>query len=352
MKNQLQPNNFDLLRLLAAFQVVCGHALLTVAGREDSPLALVLRFFPGVPIFFFTSGFLISASWERLGSVRDYALNRALRIFPGYWLAFLVSLTGIVVFYHGLSFGPRLGLWAAAQLLLLPQWTPAFLRGYGLGAPNGSLWTIPVEISFYLSVPIFYWLFKKTGRPTAVLLAVIVLSFALEFADFLLHDPKTDFSFKLLALTPFPWIGIFALGILAQRNFDRLLPVVQGRFWPFLGLYVLLSCATALCPIPPLLSPILTYMGLVNVLALCGLCLAFAYTGRDLATRLLRRNDISYGSYLLHVPIANMLLAAGLSKDNAAIGTMVLIVPLAVLSWCFIEKPALSLRKHALYRHG
>ncbi|MEO6339844.1 MAG: acyltransferase [Caulobacteraceae bacterium] len=352
MKNELQPNNFDLLRLLAAFQVVCGHALLTIAGREHTALALVLRFFPGVPIFFFTSGFLISASWERLNNVRDFALNRALRIFPGYWLAFLVSLLGILIFYHGLSFGPRLGLWAAAQLLLLPEWTPSFLKGYGLGAPNGALWTIPVEISFYISVPILYWLFRKTGRPTAVLLTVIVLSFGLEFVDFLFHNLKTDFAFKLLALTPFPWIGIFALGILAQRKFDVILPLVQGRFWQFLILYAALSGVTVLFPFPPLLSPILNYMGVVNVLALCALALAFAYTGRDLATRLLRRNDISYGSYLLHVPIANMLLTAGLSRDNAAIATLLLIVPIALLSWFFIEKPALSLRKHALYRHG
>ena len=59
-------NNFDLIRLFAAFQVVFWHG----SVHFDITEALfgflsVLYHFPGVPIFFTISGFLISHSLER-----------------------------------------------------------------------------------------------------------------------------------------------------------------------------------------------------------------------------------------------------------------------------------------------
>ena len=60
-----ERNNFDLVRLFAASQVLVLHAayLLKVAPAPDTPLGAafdVLGWFPGVPIFFIVSGFLIT----------------------------------------------------------------------------------------------------------------------------------------------------------------------------------------------------------------------------------------------------------------------------------------------------
>ena len=57
-------NNFDLLRLFAAFQVATHHTLshLNISYDESGMLAL-LDAIPGVPIFFFISGYLISKSY-------------------------------------------------------------------------------------------------------------------------------------------------------------------------------------------------------------------------------------------------------------------------------------------------
>jgi peptidoglycan/LPS O-acetylase OafA/YrhL len=351
----LQPNNFDLLRLLAAYQVVCGHAVFVIMGQNNTLLAALLRDIPGVPVFFLVSGFLISASWERANVARDYVFNRAIRILPAYWAVFLVSTLAILVFHQRVDLANNIKpfvLWGAAQLLLLPQWNPAFLRGYGTGVVNGALWTIPVEISFYISVPILYWIFEKTKKPNLILLAVVALSFSLQYVDYFFDRPDTDFCFKALGLTPLPWIGIFALGILAQRNFEALLPIVTGRVWLFLFVFLAVTAATAIFPIPPLFAPTGRYMGTANTLALCGLCLAFAFTNRSLANRVLRRNDISYGMYLFHLPIANLLLAMHFSANITALLMLFLIVPTAMASWFIVEKPALGLRKNVLYQHG
>lgn len=53
-----------------------------ITGRGGRFLAFI-DLFPGVPIFFFISGFLISKSFEENSVLKEYALNRILRIYPG-----------------------------------------------------------------------------------------------------------------------------------------------------------------------------------------------------------------------------------------------------------------------------
>src|SRR6202011_6269624 len=76
-------NNFDLLRLLAALQVAVVHSIgfLKPTRYFARLMEAGLDRFPGVPIFFVISGVLISKSYERSDSLRDYIRNRCLRIF-------------------------------------------------------------------------------------------------------------------------------------------------------------------------------------------------------------------------------------------------------------------------------
>ena len=60
LSTRLRSNNFDLIRLLAAMQVAVSHA----NGHLESELSIpLLSYFPGVPIFFLVSGFLICLSY-------------------------------------------------------------------------------------------------------------------------------------------------------------------------------------------------------------------------------------------------------------------------------------------------
>ena len=65
MKDIFKVNNFDLIRLIAALQVVFDHCLDHLKiDQKWFFLSEISRLFPGVPIFFFVSGFLISKSYE------------------------------------------------------------------------------------------------------------------------------------------------------------------------------------------------------------------------------------------------------------------------------------------------
>ncbi len=92
-------NNFDLIRLLAALQVVIHHASgsLKPTGVLAHSVAAALDRFPGVPIFFITSRFLISKSYENSHSLREYCRNRCLRIYPALWACLVVTVGVMLV---------------------------------------------------------------------------------------------------------------------------------------------------------------------------------------------------------------------------------------------------------------
>jgi peptidoglycan/LPS O-acetylase OafA/YrhL len=64
-----------------------------------------------------------------------------------------------------------------AQLSIVQFYNPDFLRGYGVGVLNGSLWTISVELQFYVMLP-WVWTFTAYGRKrfTLALIAATLLA--------------------------------------------------------------------------------------------------------------------------------------------------------------------------------
>src|SRR6516164_4625964 len=93
----IRQNNFDALRLVAAVSVVFSHSFLIAEGAQDhewlirltgnqSILGLV-----GVFVFFAISGFLVTQSFEETHDPLRFLAKRALRIFPGLFVATLLS---------------------------------------------------------------------------------------------------------------------------------------------------------------------------------------------------------------------------------------------------------------------
>jgi peptidoglycan/LPS O-acetylase OafA/YrhL len=68
-----------------------------------------------------------------------------------------------------------------------------------------------------------------------------------------------------------------------------------------------------------------------------------------------RWGDFSYGTYILHWPILQLIVEAGLFRVHpwgAEALALVLIGTLAVLSWNFIEKPSLAHAKSRRLREA
>ena len=147
-------NNFDLIRLIAAFQVLLWHGAVHLKVFDSLFVFLSLIFqFPGVPIFFTISGFLISYSLERNNfDLKKYFKNRSLRIFPALWVCTI--FTAILLFLFGKMTVLKDEIsWFLAQISFFQFYSSPSLKSWGVGHPNGSLWSIAIELQFYLILP-------------------------------------------------------------------------------------------------------------------------------------------------------------------------------------------------------
>ena len=171
-----RANNFQLIRLAAATQVFFGHWG-QIFG-EPHLLWIQSAFtkaFPGVPVFFFVSGFLIAASFRRSGSLRDFYRNRALRIYPAMLVCLAACVLGMLALrYPGLmnASGRSIAAWLVAQATCFQKYNPPWAKfsGNGLNAP---LWTVMIELQFYALTPL---LLTRSGdsmrRPLAWMAAL------------------------------------------------------------------------------------------------------------------------------------------------------------------------------------
>lgn len=344
-------NNFDLVRLVAALQVVVVHFVSMIPGMRDDAWLRALSPMPGVPIFFFVSGYLITASWLRQPVLSTYVASRALRILPGLWLSCLFTLGMLAIFYTGPlvdNAGTALA-WLLLQATILHVWNPDFLRGYGTGVANPSLWTIAVELCFYVALPLLVVLGQRLHRLGTVLAAAAAASFVVFYFVFRgVGDPmKASMVVKVMAASPvsfLTWLWMFVLGALAQLESARLIRLVAGRFLWFGGLALATGIASLHLDLKPILHLPGNEIGLLNAvtLGLASLSLAYSYPG--LAQRWLRGQDLSYGMYVFHMPFANAFIASGLQGWPAAVAAAAGTLAAAAASWRFVESKALRLR--------
>ena len=164
--------------------------------------------------------------------------KRILRIYPGLWVQLALGIILATVFgaitpsvITSVSFIS----WVIAQTTCVQFYNPEFLRGFGLGVLNGSLWTIPVELGFYLSLPVLYALImNRTSRQRGdICLALIaIVSFAYWFYLSIYADLHSNLA-KLQMVTPLPHLHMFLVGVLLQRHFEQLLPYLENQapYW-------------------------------------------------------------------------------------------------------------------------
>lgn len=336
---EFRTNNFDLLRIFAASQVLVLHAFYRLDVAE--PIWVhPLDMFPGVPIFFIISGILVSASLEKAPSLPLYFRNRFLRIFPGLWVC--VAITAIVTAAFGFSTASPSGIvWFVAQLAGL-IYTPAFLHQFGVGTYNGNLWTIPVELQFYVVIPIVYWIGSRLKATTAAILIALVAFVALADAVHYIfpnmgyeEEPQAG---KLLRYTFVPHFYMFLFGVALRRLRIYERPWIAGRLWIWLPLYVAEQygvSALGIARVPEVL--------IVSSLMLGVVALSAAYTLPELAERTLRGNDISYGVYMYHGLVINVLVQLAWPLGNWWVTPVVILVSvlLGYASWRLVESPAL-----------
>jgi peptidoglycan/LPS O-acetylase OafA/YrhL len=332
MDSAFKRNNFDLLRLFAASQVMLLHAF----GHLNVPLPSylsVLDAFPGVPIFFAISGFLISASYENSADLRKYARNRALRIFPALWCCIIATVLAFSLL--GANFLSLSGLtWLFAQFAGA-IYTPVFLKNFGFGSYNGSLWTIPIELQFYILLPLLYCYTPAAQRRTRYIafLWIAFLGIAIlgsRLIPFTLDLTTEPLRTKLFRYSFLPHFYLFLTGVLLQR-----LRVYQWQVLRNKGVYWLVAYLALFYVLPRESGIVSIFMRLMLALV----AVSMAYTGASIGHWLLRGNDISYGIYIYHGLFVNVFIEAGLvGRPRYALALAVCTYLAGYCSWLIVER--------------
>ena len=307
-------------------------------------LFALLSYLPGVPIFFLISGFLIAMSYENNSNLKEYAKNRILRIYPALYVNIMIGI--LILYYFGfVQFNVEFFSWLFAQMSIVQFYNAEMFRGFGVGVINGSLWTISVELTFYIALPIIFYLYKKS-------IWIIVLIFISSYI-FWIYDTTVltqfinrDFFGKLFHVSIVPYLFLFIIGIGFYKFYDNLKKFIENKFLLWFLLFIIFNLLMNSFIITP---NFITYIVKWTIFSF--LIFSFAFSFKDLSKIFLRGNDFTYGIYIYHMLIINVFVFLKMTGEMKYFLTIVILSIVAgIISWFLIEKPFLQLKKHSLFK--
>ena len=307
---------------------------------------------------------------RRFGDVGDYALRRAARILPAYWLSLAVAILLLAI----LPLAPGIPGVGEVILHVTMLQTPAplfdgdFALGFGIVA---SVWTLSVETVFYVLLPVVagaYFRRPLVGLAIAAALLVVWRLVALHVDSIFGVGAATQERWDVFYASQFPSWGLsFAAGMTGAwayvRLRERVAPERLAR-----GAQVVAACAAAATVVivifagreavhdPNLLAGLFARQSLAVSLtlplalatAMVALALAPARAQLPFANRPLRSlGDISYGVYLIHLAVIAVIVAEfSLPRDgsvSAVLQWIAIVIPVslayAYFSAVLLERP-------------
>lgn len=217
------------LRGLAALVVLFGHYVLVFHNLKGSvpwfprddlvffdsyePWAIAtLRYLnPGpfaVSLFFLISGLVIPQSVAALASKKNgrtaFAVGRLFRIWPTYCICLTISLTVMAIM-------PYLNNWELPFTRTGVLANMSLFRGlFGMRQFDGIVWTLEIEVLFYLYV-LLVWRWIAAGKMAPLMLITIVAVIASSYRA----NIEMSYSWNGLAnfLYPLPYLLFMSIGI-------------------------------------------------------------------------------------------------------------------------------------------
>lgn len=342
IKGVSHENNFGFLRLLFSYLVIISHSTHLIYDSESRELFYMLTGsvtfgMLAVDGFFLISGYLIYQSYENSKNFSSYMLKRFLRIFPGFIVASFLSIIFVVALADGQQLLINLNLYQWVKILLktLILSTP-HVDGLLLNASrqiiNGSIWTVRYEFFCYLMVPLFALLsFKKIN---ILLLTFLFLSICVYLITYNINYIYRNVAFFSL----FQFFRMTTAFLVGVCFFKYRQIITWGNN------YVILCCLGLI--LLRFVSTSFFELGLFIFGGYVMFNFAFNFKSKMLE-RVGSKTDISYGVYLYAWPI-QIIIIHHFNDINpwllSAI-TLVLASFAGYISWVWIEKPFMDIKK-------
>jgi peptidoglycan/LPS O-acetylase OafA/YrhL len=332
--------DIQVLRGIAVLLVVLFH--LNMIGFSSG--------FLGVDVFFVISGYLMAMMYKHDKKV-EFFIKRAKRLLPAYFFVIIATLLASIFLvapndykqvtdqsFFAVSFLPNMGYWLENSYFDKETFKPLL-----------HLWSLGVEIQFYLLVPILWWIFHKFKFSFFLLLifsasaCFFILNISTKTAFFWMPFRIWEFllgfgvfkyfsNFKWFENKKFGWVGVvFLLGIIA-------IPAIKidgAAMGFFMGHPGLTALVISVCTAATLA------LGIPNVLLSNPISSIFEKIG-----------DYSYSIYLTHFHIIVLFLykpfsGTVLRPENIQqlMVILFLIVIFSVFVFKFIEQPFRNTKK-------
>jgi peptidoglycan/LPS O-acetylase OafA/YrhL len=329
-ENRLTP-----IRLALATAVLIEHAIIVTQGPLPPPPLAINGWslsYAAVNAFFVLSGFLIADSLERRGDAAQFAAARMLRLWPALIVLSLGAVFAVGPVVTGLTveayfLDPQTWLYPINVMFFLDTSqgpVGIFPDNAWAGEFSATLWTLRYEVIAYAAAAILFFSPWPWGRWSHVFLFGFTVGAHIVISLFWPDAPAIIASAARLS-------AAFTLGMVFHgwRHRISILP------WP------------ALIAVPLWLA--LGESAFAEVfmnIAIASLIFAVAFAGLERWPVGAKIPDWSYGIYIWHYPIMQIVLWIRPQASPLEIGIASLPVTLlvAAASWSWVERPSLSLK--------
>lgn len=187
------------------------------------------------------------------------------------------------------------------QSTVFQFWTPDSLRNYGTGIPNPSLWTNSVMAQCYI---VLWFLHKLLHRKHWSKWAVCIgVSMCINIFKPFLQPFLPALIYKLIWYTFANHIWLFLIGAFICEHFDKILGYLKKFWWVALLLSVVAKRSGLDFGAYPICQSIFLGFG----------CVGMAYSLPQINIK----NDYSYGLYIYHMIVINVMVALGVVEKNS-----------------------------------
>lgn len=291
-----------------------------------------------VMLFFVLSGFCIHlpvASKNLSPNWSAYAVRRILRIYPAYFVALALCFIGTLIFLKGFNSASGEVTMYASSAAMLQNW---MYGGNQIGL-NPSLWSIPIEIEFYLVYPLLLLLWRRQGFNSALLFTLFCT---------LIGGAMFYHGYGLSMVTFFKYALIWNSGAwLAEAYAKGKLPT--WTYWHYIVM-VATVVVTMLAGLAGVNHFYLHYgwalFSFLLLLWVLGAGSHFFVESRWWMPPLVFAGTVSYSLYLLHFPLFKLAGSAwfqiyGSKPESFLLPTLVtvLVLPFAWIFYRLIELP-------------